>query len=367
MRRSNTSTEPVTPERVLCVGFPLYKQGYVPSFVQTSGTRARFVTERGAARSLRPGDAILLWGTQERHRPVVALAARSGIPVWRMEDGFLRSVGLGSDLEQPLSLVVDERGIYYDPRTVSDLEWILANHRFTDEELRRARALRAAIVEAGISKYNVGSRRRVGLGHGGRPVVLVVGQVEDDASIQRGALDVRRNEDLLRAARIDRPHAYLVYKPHPDVVRGHRRDTLPIPLARRLSDEVVLDASLADCLDAARQVHTITSLVGFEALLRGIHVFAHGQPFYSGWGLTEDRHPHPRRTRSLTLDELVAGTLILYPRYVDPATGRRTTPEATLRRLLDADRSLPLRRLGSMGRHLRRLRNIARGAFARVV
>ena len=60
----------------------------------------------------------------------------------------------------------------------------------------------------------------------------------------------------------------------------------------------------------------MTSLVGFEALLRGIPVVTYGQPFYASWGLTQDHAPLARRTRKLTLDELVVGSLLRYPRYV---------------------------------------------------
>ena len=38
-------------------------------------------------------------------------------------------------------------------------------------------------------------------------------------------------------------------------------------------------------------METMTSLAGFEALLRGKPVTTHGQPFYAGWGLTEDICP----------------------------------------------------------------------------
>lgn len=71
----------------------------------------------------------------------------------------------------------------------------------------------------------------------------------------------------------------------------------------------------------------MTSLAGFEALLRGKPVTTYGMPFYAGWGLTTDHCHCPRRTRRLTLAQLVAGTLILYPRYVNPLTGLFTTPE----------------------------------------
>jgi len=61
---------------------------------------------------------------------------------------------------------------------------------------------------------------------------------------------------------------------------------------------------------------------------------AWGQPFYAGWGLTEDREPVARRSRRLSLDELVAGVLILYPTYVSRSTRRFATPERALDELL---------------------------------
>ena len=76
--------------------------------------------------------------------------------------------------------------------------------------------------------------------------------------------------------------------------------------------------------------HVLTSLAGFEALLRGLEVWCHGLPFYAGWGLTHDVLSTPRRTRRLTLDELVAGALIAYPTYVHPGSGRFTTAEGAL-------------------------------------
>lgn len=87
-------------------------------------------------------------------------------------------------------------------------------------------------------------------------------------------------------------------------------------------------------LDAVDEVHVITSLAGFEALLRGRKVTCYGNPFYAGWGLTQDMAPLVRRTRRLSLDELVAGALILYPTYVSRTTGRFTTPERALEELL---------------------------------
>jgi capsular polysaccharide export protein len=111
-------------------------------------------------------------------------------------------------------------------------------------------------------------------------------------------------------------------------------------------------------------VHTLTSLTGFEALLRGLPVTCWGAPFYAGWGLTEDRLPVPRRTRRLALDELVAVALILYPRCVDPLTELPCPPEVVLDRLTQPELFPPGRRSrvraveGFVRRSLSRLRRL---------
>jgi capsular polysaccharide export protein len=100
-------------------------------------------------------------------------------------------------------------------------------------------------------------------------------------------------------------------------------------------DEIVSDCAIGPLLKQVDEVHVLTSLAGFEALLRDRRVVTYGHPFYAGWGLTDDRVPLPRRRRRLTLDELVAGVLFLYPTYVSRTSGRFTTPERALDELLE--------------------------------
>lgn len=352
---------------IFCFGFRPWKHGYVRAYLRCPGNRVVFA--RDAAHAERqgcgPGATLLVWG-QRAAADVETLSKRHGAPIWRMEDGFLRSVGLGSDFVTPASLVVDRQGIYYDPRTPSDLEAILHAAAFSADELARARALRETMVRDGLSKYNIGERRRLDVPTGKR-VILVPGQVEDDASIQLGcpAGAVRTNEALLCAVRASAPDAYVIFKPHPDVVAGNRRGQVHDPVQRGLCDRVETDAAIADCLASVHEVHTMTSLVGFEALLRGLRVVVYGQPFYAGWGLTEDRAPLARRTRALTLDQLVAGALIRYPRYLHPETGAFTTPEAILARLraerAERGGAATRIRVSWVRRQARKLVHIARG------
>ena len=266
--------------------------------------------DQAVARGGRP----VLWSARERPHHAETMAKHG---VLRLEDGFVRSVGLGSDFHGAASVVLDDGGIYYDPASGSRLERILAETEFEPALLTRAAALRTLIVAGSVSKYNIGGLTAPARPAEGR-VVLVVGQVEGDASIRRGGMV--RNDELVRAVRAREPEAFLLYKEHPDVVAGNRDGRLTAEGAR-LVDGRADRLGIHACFGIVDQVHTLTSLAGFEALLAGLSVTVYGQPFYAGWGLTQDLAPVAHRTRRLSLDALVAGALILYPRYVDPRTG----------------------------------------------
>ena len=265
-----------------------------------------------------------------------ARAAAADVPLVQIEDGFVRSAGLGVLLAPAASLVLDGRGIHYDPSAPSDLEALLSEAEFTPALLARAARLREALLAGAVTKYNLpGDAPPLDLPPG-RRVLLVPGQVEDDAALRRGGARIRTNLDLLRAVRRENPDALLLYKPHPDVEAGMRRGAVPPGEALRLAERVLSGVPIGPLYALVDEVHCLSSLSGFEALLRGRRVVTHGRPFYAGWGLTEDRDPPPRRGRRLSLDALVAGALILYPRYRDPLTGLPCPPEVLLERLAAA-------------------------------
>jgi capsular polysaccharide export protein len=138
---------------------------------------------------------------------------------------------------------------------------------------------------------------------------------------------------LLEAVRQMRPDSYIAYKPHPDVLAGLRAGALPSQ-ADRLYDELVTEVDINSLYAHVDELHVISSLAGFEALLRRLKVVCHGMPFYAGWGLCEapnmSQEVLARRGRDLTLDELVAGVLLDYANYRSPHDGSEWTAEQAL-------------------------------------
>jgi len=297
-------------------GMRLWKRGHLQRFFGRHG-RLRF-DDRAE------GPRAMVWAGK----------AAAGEDVVRVEDGFLRSRGLGAELVPPLSLVCDRQGIYYDPTRASDLEDLIrARRQVSEGAARRVSVLRDLILAARVSKYNLG---------GGAPDlppghrVLVPGQVEDDASIRTGAGDVATNTALLRTARAARPDAVLVYKPHPDVEAGLRTGDVPDAVLDELGAVVARHADPITLIETCDEVWTMTSLLGFEALLRDVPVTCTGVPFYAGWGLTTDLGDVPARRRlHVPLEGLIHAALIDYPRYFDPVSDRPCPVEVAVARLCE--------------------------------
>lgn len=296
----------------------------------TSSVRFHKTLEAAVADAKASKGRPVVWSARERpeHAPLMRDAN-----VIRMEDGFIRSAGLGSDFHGASSIALDNTGIYYDPASNSRLERILAEHPFPPELKARAAGLIGLLLREKITKYNTGSAQPLTLQQD-RPVLFIPGQVEGDASIRRGGAGMETNTALAETVRKANPTAFLLYKEHPDVLAGNRKGKLSAA-AESLIDARADSNAIPAILEhpAVAAVHTLTSLTGFEALIRGKPVATYGQPFYAGWGLTTDHAPIAHRTRRLSLEELTAGALLLYPRYIDPVTGLPCEAEFLVERL----------------------------------
>jgi capsular polysaccharide export protein len=312
-------------------GFAFWKRSTVSALLWGGADGTPFARKTSA---IRRGESVALWRSRTSASAIASIERR-GARLVEVEDGFIRSAGLGADCIPPLSIVVDRLGAHFDAKRPSELEQLLQNHTFSSDILDRARELRRLIVRSGVSKYECGRhslRRRVQ----GKIHLLVTGQVEDDRAVICGGAGLTSNLELLQRVRAHRPDAHIMYKPHPDVEAGHRVGAIRPDLCLSLADEIVSNEPISALLDLADEVHVNTSLAGFEALLREKRVTTHGVPFYAGWGLTEDLGPvPPRRSARRTLDELVAAVLLLYPRYLDPVTGLPCPAEVLVRRLAE--------------------------------
>ncbi|ONG40610.1 hypothetical protein BKE30_07565 [Alkanindiges hydrocarboniclasticus] len=297
------------------VGFSSWKKNFIKSYLLHPSNQIYF--SKNFPKQAVSGQQYVIWGNKKLQQ-CKQLQPNNEVKVWQMEDGFIRSIGLGANLIRPLSLVLDDQGIYYDPSQPSRLETILNNIQLLSEQKQRARQLRHKIVSQHLSKYNVGEAENWPAIPENKAIILVPGQVEDDASVQLGGCGIFSNLELLKAVRSNKPDAWIIYKPHPDVEAGLRPGKIVTEMLHKYANSVIYKLDMPSCLDKVDEIHTISSLTGFEALLRQKKVYCYGLPFYAGWGLTEDRINCERRQKRLTLDELVYGVLISYPLYKLP-------------------------------------------------
>ena len=256
------------------------------------------------------------------------------IRIMSIEDGFIRSIGAGVLHTRPASLCMDKMGIYFNAHKSSMLENILNTYDFKDDSklMSRARLAIDIITNAQLTKYyNIQEKDQYE--HFKKTEnysILVIGQVEDDASIQFGKSKIILNTDLVRQAHKDYPNANIYFKPHPDYLANTRKSISNIEKIKDICAILPENINLNEIFKKVDHVYTITSLLGFEALIRGIKVTTFGAPFYSNWGLTDDRSKIKRRKRILTLTELVAATYFLYPKYVYLSSNEETTFEETI-------------------------------------
>ena len=312
------------------VGFSLWKRAFMADFMGWNAGKVCFVKSvEKAAEKAREGDGILVWGA--KHPDFIP---PSGVVLWRCEDAFIRSNGLGAELRRPGSLVLDKQGMYFDGTKPSDLEEAINTVELTVAQKQRGGELKQLLIEQRVSKYNLaGQLQPIFAGaEAGQKRILITGQVDDDASLKWGSPKVRSNFELLKAVRDFAPEAYIVYKPHPDVLMAGRAGHIADTDALQWVNRIVTDGDIVDCIHQCDELHVMTSLAGFEALVWGKTVHCWGLPFYAGWQLTQDHMSCERRHVERTLDELVYLAHCYYPRYINWTTRRFTTPE----RMIDA-------------------------------
>ena len=267
--------------------------------------------------SIKP-EVVVIWGYNESTF-LNRYISYKNIDIWRVEDGFIRSADLGANGATPYSLVFDKSGLYYNSTQPSDIEKILNYYDFNihNNLAKEASKLLSSIIDLKVSKYNPPAMyHSTSLKLKKR--VLVIGQVDNDASIRYGNPDGWSMEDMVRLAKYENPNAEICYRPHPEIFKGFQESNFKNTNVELFAEILSPDEHIIDLIERVDHVYTITSLTGLEALLRGKQVTVLGQPFYAGWGLTDDRSEFDltRRNRKLSLLELFIGAYIVYPRYI---------------------------------------------------
>lgn len=291
------------------------------------------------------GDLIGVWGQSPTSPRGEAVAEKTGHKIVRIEDAFLRSVFPGRiGNEPPIGLHIDVSGLHFDPEVPSDLEKLLKTHPLDDTHLlNRARAGIERLRSADLSKYNSHDVSAEAPPPG---YVLVIDQTNGDASVTASRANRNTFREMLFDAREAFPNARILIKAHPETTGGARSgylkpedcDTNTIFFEKNVSPHKLLEGAIA--------VFTVSSQLGFEAILAGHKPRVYGQPFYAGWGLTEDRAPLARRQRMLTRAQLFAAAMILYPVWYAPYRDRLCSFEEAVNTLEAEVRSLARRSYG---------------------
>ena len=266
------------------------------------------------------------WGRKKSGLWATKMARLTNKEYLLLEDGFIRSFGLGVEGSPSFSIVKDDIGIYYDATASSRLEEILESYNFEDsrELMRVAKEARAKIIEYRISKYNNFKDIDLSYLDNGKEKILIVAQTYGDSSLEYGRGNSFTTKEMMDDAIRNNPKAEVYIKIHPDVLLGKKDsdieiETLPI------SCQVLTDnANPIELMAYFDKIYTKTSGMGFEALLLDKEVYCYGIPFYAGWGITHDKLECNRRSKKLTIDEVFAGSYILYTSYYNPYLDKKS-------------------------------------------
>ena len=232
-----------------------------------------------------------------------------------------------------LGFMLDDMGYYFDCHQPSRIEHELnkSNFSLTAVERSEARKLIKKICMNGITKYNKYAYAK----HNFKiqnDCVLIIDQKRGDASIEFAGANDESFKLMMEAAIVENPGKQIYFKRHPDSIlrnwNSYRNRN--IKEIKVLPDNV----PIMDVLNRCHSVYTVSSQVGFEALMRKKKVVCFGTPFYAGWGLTDDRLPSPRRKRKRTIEDLFYQSCIKQSVYIDPDNGEVTSLASTIDTIL---------------------------------
>ncbi|MEA2019601.1 MAG: capsular polysaccharide biosynthesis protein, partial [Campylobacterota bacterium] len=232
------------------------------------------------------------WGRKKSGNKAIELSKKDNISFRLLEDGFIRSLGLGVDKSPTFSIVEDDIGIYYDATTSSKLENILNNYDFKSDEnlISEAKKAIALIKTHHISKYNNSIDIKENYFNSkDEKRVLIIAQTAGDSSLKYGMLDDFTTEDMIKDALLENIDSGIYLKVHPDVLSGKKSSDIDIKSLDKRVKVITENLNPISLLKKFDKVYTKTSGMGMEALIVGCKCVCYGMPYYAGWGITIDK------------------------------------------------------------------------------
>lgn len=276
-----------------------------------------------------PPHAFVSWGTAQKQM-LTNYAARKSIPVWKGEDGLLRQNDARLQSSRASSLNIDVAALFSDLTQSAALEGLISEvaSKHDSSLIERAKRSMAIISFFALSKHSADQRAKLKrIVPSDQRRVLIIGQMEADASIVPESRVHYSNSDIVRIARDENPGAEIIYLPLREGGDEPHKGFAKLRDIASLCTIIPADYDLDSVLESVDHVYTISSLLGFEALTKGRKVSVFGNPFYAGWGLTDDRLPMPDRTARPTLEEVFAAAYILHSKYSVGSLGSATEIE----------------------------------------
>lgn len=306
---------------ILAVGIRPWKRKDFYSWIKTPFNKVTFCTHEKNVLNILKGSPqtdfkIIVWNYKHSELIQKIETDYKNIKIIRVEDGFIRSYGLGSDFFPPLSLCFDNNHLYFyhTQNNKSDFHEIAQQVPFNQFFLERAKALKETIKKNNISKYNLEKITPINI-KTDKYIIFVAGQVAGDASLRYGGLpdDLQNDYDLLKRVRTDYPNSYILYKPHPDVTKGNRAKGSDFDKCHEFYNQIEIDASVISCINVCDMVVILTSQTGFDALIRNKKVLCYGEAFYKNYNLCVN--DSKILNSEMTLDNFIHTALVEYPLY----------------------------------------------------
>ncbi|WP_081002388.1 glycosyltransferase family 29 protein [Stutzerimonas stutzeri] len=317
------STSPGLVEYSIFGKFPVYVssqkvESYL-EFMSTGGKGGRPIKELA---DLNGRVCVVGFGRAKTGGAAIELANALGCDFWLAEYGLISSMHLPSEKKFNFSLILDDRGIFYDTTRPSMIEELLySDTRIFDPGVQqRARNAIEHVVENNITKYN-NSPNAVLPTRGERSRILVIDQTANDNSILCGQCEKYRFVDMLEYALAQDADVFV--KTHPETAAGAKGGNMGDLDRYRDNERLTIindQCNIVSLIKQVDEVYVMTSGVGLEALLAGKKVRCFGVPFYSGWGLTADMVNIPNKRRPITVESLFAAVFFFYTKFYHPET-----------------------------------------------